>query len=161
MRQLQRVYRLFNCALGFPPPLDLFQVQYLAEQGNADLNIRDKDGRTAMHLAAEKGCLLVCEYLVKVGADYQLTDNNGITVFDVADRTSGATAAEMRKNVEAAIERGLASAAAAQAEAAAAEQAAREKAEQEQAEGEKEDGKEEEKTATEAPSEVTPEETAA
>ena len=30
-------------------------VQYLAEQGKADLNIQNLEGRTGMHLAAEKG----------------------------------------------------------------------------------------------------------
>lgn len=98
-----------------------------------------------MHLAAEKGCLMVVEYLTKVGADYMLADKDGIVVYDVADRTSGASAAEMRKNVEAAIQRGLASAAAAQAEIEAQEQAAREKAEQEAAEGEGKDGEEDSK----------------
>jgi ankyrin repeat protein len=34
-------------------------VQYLAEQGKADLNLANNEGRTGMHLAAEKGCLMV------------------------------------------------------------------------------------------------------
>lgn len=103
-------------------------VQALAEQGRADLNLRDKEGRTAMMLAAEKGNFTVVEYLTKVGADYNITDNNGVTVYDTPDRTSGASAAEMRKNVEAAVARGLASAAAAKAELEAQqEQAARDK----------------------------------
>jgi hypothetical protein len=146
-------------------------VQYLAEQGKADLNVQNKEGRTGMHLAAgqfggehqasskwcsrmqiwlgrfslriclcvccfpERGCLMVVEFLSKVGADTSIADHTGLTVFDVQDKTSGASPAEMRKSVESAVQRGLASAAAAQAEIEAQEQAAREKAEQEAEEG--------------------------
>jgi ankyrin repeat protein len=46
-----------------------------AEHGGADLNIPNNEGRTAMHLAAEKGCLMVVEFLTKVGADYNIKDN--------------------------------------------------------------------------------------
>lgn len=110
-------------------------VQFLAEQGKANLDLQNNEGRTAMHLAAEKGCLMVVEYLTRAGADYNIKDNAGITVHDVPDRTSGGTAADMRRNVEAAVQRGLAAAQAAAAELEAQEQAAREKAEQEAEEG--------------------------
>jgi len=104
-------------------------VQYLAEQGKANLNIQNQDGRTAMHLAAEKGCLMVVEYLTKVGADYNIKDKEGKVVYDIADRTSGASAEKMRELVEAAVKRGLDAAAALKAEKEAQEQQEKEKAE--------------------------------
>lgn len=63
-------------------------VQHLVEVGKADVNLttlvkedgantplgQDPGGRTAMMLAADKGCLMVVEYLVKVGADIHIKD---------------------------------------------------------------------------------------
>lgn len=105
----------------------------------------------------ERGNSMVVEFLAKVGADTSIVDAQGVTVFDMADKTSGGTAADMRRNVEAAVQRGLASAAAARAEIEAQEQAAREKAEQEAEEGAE---KTDEKTDEEAPAADVPPENA-
>ncbi|KAJ6656091.1 hypothetical protein lerEdw1_004140 [Lerista edwardsae] len=50
--------------------------KYLLEQG-ADINSRDKNGRTAMMLACEAGNLSIAEVLIRKGADTTLADALG------------------------------------------------------------------------------------
>lgn len=70
------------------PPLHL-AIQHFAQQNDFDAeiieilaveaNVKDKAGRTALHLAASLGCFESASILVKQGADVNITDNNGRT----------------------------------------------------------------------------------
>jgi ankyrin repeat protein len=53
-------------------------VQYLVDQG-ADVNARDRYGRTALYLAAENGQLSIVQYLVDQGTDVNAIDALGTT----------------------------------------------------------------------------------
>ncbi|MBT9540015.1 ankyrin repeat domain-containing protein [Thiobacillus sp.] len=46
------------------------------------VNVRDKSGRTPLMLAAEHGNTKVLEYLLSVGADPNLTTDNGLRALD-------------------------------------------------------------------------------
>ncbi len=54
--------------------IDEPKVKRLVEEG-AHINAVDKNGRTALHLAAKIGRLSIVEYLVEHGADTHLKDN--------------------------------------------------------------------------------------
>lgn len=68
-----------------------------AELGNLDLikeilekkiniNKRQKEGLTPLHCAAQNGQLNAVEYLISMGADPDLVDNNGFTALEAANR---------------------------------------------------------------------------
>jgi len=83
---------------------------------------------TAAMLAAEKGCLMVVEFLAKVGANVDIKNNQGQTLFDIEDKTSG-DQQEVKRKLQLAVQAGMAA-----AEKAAAEKAAEQAAEQAAAE---------------------------
>lgn len=57
---------------------NLEQVAEALERGD-DVNAREKDGRTALMLAAANGHLPIIEMLLKMGAQPDLQDKNGRT----------------------------------------------------------------------------------
>ncbi|XP_023311281.1 uncharacterized protein LOC111691956 [Anoplophora glabripennis] len=61
--------------------LSLFK--FIVDQGG-DVNIEDKEGRTVLHLAAEKGQLLTVKFLIESGADFTVKDKNGQTPLHLA-----------------------------------------------------------------------------
>ena len=50
----------------------------------ADINMRTREGRTALHLAASNGHLPTARFLLQNGADIHLVDNNGNTALRLA-----------------------------------------------------------------------------
>ena len=54
---------------------DVFKVKSLLEQG-ADINAKDKNGRTALILATEKGYVEIVKVLLEHGADVNAIDKN-------------------------------------------------------------------------------------
>ena len=50
----------------------------------ADINMRTREGRTALHLAASNGHVPTARFLLQTGADMNLVDNNGITALRLA-----------------------------------------------------------------------------
>lgn len=63
------------CLSGFKDPS---LVTYLLEKG-ADPNVKNVRGTTALHLAAEKGCLETVKELIKHGAHLEVVDKEGLT----------------------------------------------------------------------------------
>lgn len=63
------------CLSGFKDPS--LEV-YLLEKG-ADPNVKNAHGSTALHLAAEKGCLETIKELIKHGAQFEAVDAEGLT----------------------------------------------------------------------------------
>lgn len=53
-------------------------------EGGADVNAKDKDGRTALICAARRENLKVCALLVERGADVNIRDKDGISVLQEA-----------------------------------------------------------------------------
>ena len=49
----------------------------------SDLNARSRDGRTPIMYAAMKGFIPAMEILLENGADKELTDQEGLNVFDI------------------------------------------------------------------------------
>lgn len=54
---------------------DLKIVKFLLTAKNIDVNVVDKDGRTPLHHAAQRGYVDLAEYLIKIGADVNSVDN--------------------------------------------------------------------------------------
>ena len=50
----------------------------------ADINMRTREGRTALHLAASNGHVPTARFLLQTGADINLVDNNGNTALRLA-----------------------------------------------------------------------------
>ena len=59
-------------------------IAQLLLQHNADVNIRDFSGRTALFRMVLMGCIERFEYLVSHGADVNLADNEGTRPIDLA-----------------------------------------------------------------------------
>jgi ankyrin repeat protein len=53
-------------------------VSYLVSQG-ANVNAKDHDGRTPLHLTVGYGNVSVLEYIISVSADMNVKDNKGCT----------------------------------------------------------------------------------
>ena len=59
-------------------------IEYLLNQGAADLNETDVDGRTPLHHAAQNGHLAVVKYLLSQSAIIDTTDNQYATPLSLA-----------------------------------------------------------------------------
>lgn len=66
---------------------DFEGVRYYADEGAA-LESRDDQGRTALHIAAERGFTRIIDTLVELGADIDATDRNLETPLHRAARQS-------------------------------------------------------------------------
>jgi len=58
-------------------------AQWIAS-GNADVNLKDEDGLTLLHWAADRGHIGVCDILLKAGANPELEDEDEQTPLDYA-----------------------------------------------------------------------------
>lgn len=70
---------------------DLFKI--LLEKGDIDLNVRTKDGNTALHIAATNGHIAMVEALLQEGASPDIENADGMTPADAAlkkDKTQAA-----------------------------------------------------------------------
>lgn len=63
---------------------EIYRVIKLLAEAGADLNWRDKSGRTALILAADKGLERVVELLIAAGADVNVADNSERTAYSYA-----------------------------------------------------------------------------
>jgi len=59
-------------------------VQLLLDRPGADLDLRQEDGATALHIAAASGDLEIVRLLISHGADRSAEDRNGSTAMDIA-----------------------------------------------------------------------------
>lgn len=60
-------------------------VKFLVEEGDADVNVRDAAGYTAVHHAAARGDNEMIRYLVEHGADVTVVSREGQTTADMAN----------------------------------------------------------------------------
>ena len=63
---------------------NLSLLSYFAKTLNLDLNHRDKNGRTPLHLAAFEGKELSCTVLIALTTNLELVDNDGFTPLQLA-----------------------------------------------------------------------------
>ncbi|WP_257264172.1 ankyrin repeat domain-containing protein [Endozoicomonas sp. ONNA2] len=61
----------------------------LIENGKVEINAQDKEGRTALHIAANQGRIEIVRELLKRGADFNIQDNEGMTAYDHCSDRSG------------------------------------------------------------------------
>ena len=54
-------------------------MEYLRDKAKANINSKDKYGRTPLAMAARNGNLEILSYLLKNGADYRIGDSSGNT----------------------------------------------------------------------------------
>ncbi|GAB1312273.1 hypothetical protein MFIFM68171_02483 [Madurella fahalii] len=66
------------CAMGCYRIVDL-----MIKRGWADVNMRDADGQTALHWAAQEQSLAIFERLVEAGADVDAVDHDGLSALDI------------------------------------------------------------------------------
>jgi len=59
-------------------------VEYLANNSNADVNHKNDNNDTPLHIAARRGDAHGCELLVSLGADPNLINSKGETAFDIS-----------------------------------------------------------------------------
>jgi ankyrin repeat protein len=69
------------------------EITALLLEHKADINARNKDGLTLLHVAVNIGAPLMLEELLDIGADLNATDGNGQTPVEVAS-TKGYSSAE-------------------------------------------------------------------
>lgn len=69
----------------FSPMGMLVAVKYLVEEQGADVNARDHEGNTALHLAASRGDLEMIKYLISKGADPKILNREGQSTVDLAN----------------------------------------------------------------------------
>ena len=72
---------LLLCADNFGGHLEL--IKMLCEAG-ADFNAADAEGNNTLHYVLESGSQIVAKYLLKKGADYKHSNNEGITPAQIA-----------------------------------------------------------------------------
>ncbi|XP_029458083.1 ankyrin repeat domain-containing protein 42 [Rhinatrema bivittatum] len=65
---------------------DLVTLRKLVENGIININERDDKGATPMHKAAGQGQIECLQWLIEMGADYDITNEAGETAKDVAKR---------------------------------------------------------------------------
>jgi len=65
------------------PTTPHIQREILVNRG-ADVKVKDNDGNTVLHLAAERGDEVVVHLLLDRGADVKAKDNHGSTVLHSA-----------------------------------------------------------------------------
>ena len=53
---------------------------------NCNINIRSKNGNTALIKAAANGSVRIVEYLIKMGADLYIANNAGLMALDFATK---------------------------------------------------------------------------
>jgi len=71
-------------------------ASYLIDKGTY-LNIRDKYGQTALHIAAKRGYLDIVEQLLAHGASKSIADNSGRTPYDLIPDLSWDSKRELQK----------------------------------------------------------------
>ncbi|KAF2121937.1 hypothetical protein BDV96DRAFT_134213 [Lophiotrema nucula] len=69
----------FHSTIGAAVSGGIFSTQFLIDTHNADLTIRDIQGRTALHLASGGTSTYVVEYLLELGMDVNDKDTRGWT----------------------------------------------------------------------------------
>lgn len=69
----------------FVPDNWLATMRYLVEECDADVNLRDANGYTALHHAASRGDNELVQYLVDKGADVMIVSRKGETTVDMAN----------------------------------------------------------------------------
>lgn len=80
------IYAAENPLIQYARMGDHEMIEKLLSQGT-DVNVRDKDGRTALMHACWDGFTLVVRKLLAAGADVNAKDKNGITALHVASLT--------------------------------------------------------------------------
>ena len=73
--------------LAMEKEVNLAVVKYLVSQG-ADVNVKNKWGKTPLYEAALNGNIEIVKFLVAEGADVNAKDSNGITSLQMAARTN-------------------------------------------------------------------------
>lgn len=64
---------------------------------NANINVRDSGGNTALHIAAQRGHIANMEYLLKKGADYKIKNKSGKLPIELANSLNGSKTVELLK----------------------------------------------------------------
>jgi ankyrin repeat protein len=72
-------------------------IQFLIKN-DADINAKDGNGDTALHLATEAANLEIIEILLEHGAKTNIQDNNGLTAYALALKTGDAKIIDIFKN---------------------------------------------------------------
>ncbi|MFO1258302.1 MAG: RasGEF domain-containing protein [Gammaproteobacteria bacterium] len=57
---------------------------YVLDNKEPNLNLRDSEGRTPLHLAASRGKLNCIKKMVEKGANWEVLDNQGLTAYQIA-----------------------------------------------------------------------------
>lgn len=78
------------CVMG-----DIAQVTRILSTGFVDVNEKDKDGRTVLMSACWNGRGEVVKYLISQGADVNVKDNGGLTVWDYATSSPFCSSSEI------------------------------------------------------------------
>lgn len=79
-----RVSRLNTEFVNAVSSREIEKVKILLDAG-ADIEIRDKEGRTALHSAVSKGFLEIVRILIKAGANREVCDKFGLTPLKIAE----------------------------------------------------------------------------
>nr|XP_008261523.1 ankyrin repeat domain-containing protein 42 isoform X1 [Oryctolagus cuniculus] len=79
---------------------DLQMLKKLVEDGVINLNERDDNGSTPMHKAAGQGHIACLQWLIKMGADGNITDKAGERPSDVAKRFAHLAAVKLLEGLQ-------------------------------------------------------------
>ena len=72
---------LIECAGSFD---NISAVEYLLENDYFGINDISEEGTTVLHVAAKRGSVNVCRYLLEHDADKEIKDSEGMTAYDYA-----------------------------------------------------------------------------